>query len=302
MTVVTSMSRGDYFRALGVVVIWGLNFVVMKFGLQGLSPMMLGAFRFAVASLPFMAFVRPPQLPWRFVVSYGLAQGLGQFGLLFLALQLGMTAGMASVVMQTQAFFTLILASQFLQERSSRYQWIGLFVAALGLVIVATAHGDGPGQMTLIGFILTLGAAFMWALSNLTIRFAGRVAPNYEPFPFIVWSSVIPVAPFVILAIASEGAVHVWESVTRIGVREGFSILYLALLATLLAYTMWTKLLKRHAAGRVAPFSLLVPVVGLWAAAAAFGEKMPVAQWVGTAAVLLGLLINQFGPRFAAKR
>ena len=302
MTVVTSMSRGDYFRALGVVVIWGLNFVVMKFGLQGLSPMMLGAFRFAVASLPFMAFVRPPQLPWRFVVVYGLAQGLGQFGLLFLALQLGMTAGMASVVMQTQAFFTLILASQFLRERSSRYQWIGLFVAALGLVIVATAHGEGPGQMTLIGFILTLGAAFMWALSNLTIRFAGRVAPGYDPFAFIVWSSVIPVAPFAILAIASEGAAHVWDSVTRIGLREGFSILDLALLATLLAYTMWTKLLTRHDAGRVAPFSLLVPVVGLWAAAAAFGEKMPVAQWVGTAAVLLGLLINQFGPRFGAKR
>ncbi len=113
-----ALSRGDLLRALAVVVIWGLNFVVMKVGLQGLSPMLLGALRFAAASLPFLLFVHLPVLPWRFVVGYGLAQGLGQFGFLFLGLQLGMTAGMASVVMQTQAFFTLLLAAPLLGERA----------------------------------------------------------------------------------------------------------------------------------------------------------------------------------------
>ena len=297
MTPLSGMSRGDYLRAFGVVVIWGLNFVVMKLGLQGLSPMLLGCLRFALASLPFLPFVARPRVPWRFVVLYGLAQGIGQFGLLFVALRLGMTAGMASVVMQTQAFFTLLLASVLLGERASGYQWAGLCVAALGLAAIASAHGDGPKQMTLIGFVLTLGAAFMWATSNLVVRFAGRASSDYDPFAFIVWSSAVPVLPFILLAVATEGWAHSWHSVIGIGISEGLAVLYLALLATLLAYTMWTRLLKRHAAGRVAPFSLLVPIVGLWAASAVFGERLAAVQWGGTAAVLVGLLINQIRPR-----
>jgi len=295
------MSRGDYLRALGAVVIWGLNFVVMKLGLQTLSPMLLGALRFAAASLPFVLFVPPPRVPWRFVAIYGLVQGVGQFGLLFVAIKLGMTAGMASVVMQTQSFFTMILAVPLLGERARVHQWAGLFVAALGLVVIASAHGEAPGQMTLIGFILTLGAALMWATSNLVVRFAGRGA-DYDPFAFIVWSSLVPIVPFVVLAAGSEGLAHAWRSVSQMGLRELSAVLYLGLLATLLAYTMWTRLLKRHPAGRVAPFSLLVPVVGLWAASAAFGEQLPLAQWIGTAAVLLGLLINQAGPHFVRWR
>jgi O-acetylserine/cysteine efflux transporter len=295
------MSRGDYLRALGAVVIWGLNFVVMKLGLQSLSPMLLGALRFAAASLPFVLFVSPPRVPLRFIAVYGLVQGVGQFGLLFVAITLGMTAGMASVVMQTQSFFTMILAVPLLGERVRGYQWAGVFVAAFGLAIIASAHGEAPGQMTLIGFGLTLGAALMWATSNLIARFAGRAA-DYDPFAFIVWSSVVPIVPFILLAAASEGPAHAWRSVSQMGLREGFAVLYLGLFATVLAFTMWTRLLKHHAAGRVAPLSLLAPVVGLWAAWAAFGEQLALAQWLGTAAVLLGLLINQAGPHFVRWR
>ena len=161
---------GDSLRALAVVVLWGLNFVVMKVGLQGLSPMLLGALRFAAASLPFLWWVGRPPLPWRYVLAYGLAQGLGQFGLLFWGLQLGMTAGMASVVMQMQAFFTLLLAAPFLGERARSWQWAGLGVALCGLLVIATAHGEGPGQMTLVGLVLTASAALMWAVSNIVVR------------------------------------------------------------------------------------------------------------------------------------
>jgi len=290
------MSRGDYLCALGAVVIWGLNFVVMKLGLQGLSPMMLGAMRFAAASLPFLPFVPRPRLPWRFVVIYGLAQGVGQFGLLFTGLKLGMTAGMASVVMQSQSFFTMILVAPLLGEHTRAAQWLGLCVAAVGLVFIASAHGDGPGQMTLIGFGLTLGAALMWAITNLVVRFAGRVS-DYDPFAFIVWTSIVPVVPFLVLAAASEGPEHAWRSVTQIGAREALAIAYLGLLATLLAYTLWTRLLKRHPASRVVPFSLLAPIVGLWAAWAAFGEQLSTTQCLGASAVLLGLVINQLGLR-----
>lgn len=288
-----ALSRGDLARALCVVLIWGLNFVAMKLGLQGLSPMLLGGLRFAAASLPLLLFVARPALPWRYFAAYGLAQGVGQFGLLFLGLQLGMTAGMASVVMQTQAFFTLLLAGPLLGERARRDQWLGLAVALAGLLVIATAHGDGPGQMTLIGFILTLSAAFMWAASNVVVRFAVRAAPAYDPFGFIVWSSLVPVLPFLLLALAMDGSAQVLRQLGGLDLRALLAVLFLAWFATLLAYTLWTRLLQRHPAGRVVPFSLLVPVVGLAAAALAFGERPSPAQWLGTGAVLAGLVINQ---------
>jgi O-acetylserine/cysteine efflux transporter len=291
---VLPLSRGDLLRALGVVVIWGLNFVVMKVGLQDVGPMLLGAMRFALAALPFLLFVKFPSLPWRYVVGYGLAQGLGQFGFLFLGLKLGMTAGMASVVMQTQAFFTLLLAVPVLGERARGAQWLGLGVALAGLLLIATAHGDGPGQMTLAGFVLTLSAAFMWAVSNLVARLANRVA-DYDPLPFIVWSSVFPIVPFLLLAVWMDGPQLVWQQVAGLSFRSLLVVLFLAWFATLLAYSLWTRLLKRHPAGRVTPFSLLVPVVGLWAAWVFFGELPLPQQWLGTGLVLMGLVVNQLG-------
>jgi O-acetylserine/cysteine efflux transporter len=291
-------SRGDALRALAVVVIWGLNFVVMKLGLQAVSPMLLGALRFAAASLPFLLFVKPPPLPWRFIAGYGLVQGLGQFGFLFLGLQLGMTAGMASVVMQTQAFFTLLLAVPLLGERVRAHQWLGLGVALAGLLLIASAHGEGPGQMTLAGFVLTLSAAAMWALSNIVARRASQIA-RYEPFPFVVWSSVFPIVPFALIALATDGPASVQRQLHGMGPGAWFAVVYLALAATLLAYSLWTRLLQRHAATRVTPFSLLVPVVGLWAAWVAYGEAPLGLQWLGTGAVLLGLVVNQVGGRRA---
>lgn len=291
---VLPLSRGDLLRALGVVVIWGLNFVVMKVGLQDVGPMLLGALRFAMAALPFLLFVSFPKLPWRYVVGYGLAQGLGQFGFLFLGLKLGMTAGMASVVMQTQAFFTLLLAVPVLGERARGAQWLGLGVALAGLLLIATAHGEGPGQMTLAGFVLTLSAAFMWAVSNLVARLANRVA-DYDPFPFIVWSSVFPIVPFLLLAVWMDGPQLVWQQLFGLNLKSFLVVLFLAWFATLLAYSLWTRLLKRHPAGRVTPFSLLVPVVGLWAAWVFFGELPLPQQWLGTCLVLFGLVVNQLG-------
>lgn len=289
-----SLSRGDLLRALGVIVIWGLNFVVMKTGLQSLSPMMLGALRFMAASLPFVLFVPRPALPWRHVLAYGLAQGVGQFGLLFLGLRLGMTAGMASVVMQTQAFFTLIMAATLLGERARPAQWLGLSVAFVGLLMIAGAHGEGALQMTLAGFVLTLGAAFMWAVSNLVARQAARTG-TYEPFSFIVWSSLVPIVPFLLLSAAVDGPASMAAQIARFDGRALFAVLYLALLATLLAYSLWTRLLQRHPAGRVTPFSLLVPVVGLVAAMTLLGEVPTPLQWAGTATVLAGMVVNQLG-------
>ena len=230
-----------------------------------------------------------------------MAQGLVQLGSLFLGLQLGMTAGMASVVMQTQAFFTLLLAAPLLGERAKPWQWWGLLLAFGGLMTIGLAHGEGPGQMTLAGFVLTLGAAFMWAVSNLVARRAAQVGA-YAPFSFIVWSSVVPIVPFFALAVWTDGSSGVVAQLQAIDGTALLAVGYLAILATLLAYTLWTQLLQRHAAGRVTPFSLLVPVVGLWAAYAFLGETPAPLQWAGTAAVLCGLVVNQAGGWLWARR
>ncbi|MDM4768233.1 EamA family transporter [Pelomonas sp. SE-A7] len=288
----STLSRGDALRIAAVVLIWGLNFVVMKLGLKGLSPMLLGALRFCVAAAPLLLLWRGPPLPWRYLAAYGLAQGLGQFGLLFTGLQLGMTAGMASVVMQTQAFFTLLLAAPLLGEKARPAQWLGLSVALAGLLAIALAHGEGPGQMTLIGFALTVGAAFMWAVSNLVGRIAARHS-DYDPLAFIAWSSLVPIGPFFALAFWQQGHDAIRHQIHALQGPALLAVLYLGLLATLLAYSLWTQLLKRHAPSRVVPWSLLVPVVGLLAAAVAFDEQPSPLQWAGTGAVLLGLVVNQ---------
>jgi len=290
------LSRNDALRLGAVIIIWGLNFVVMKFGLKGLSPMLLGALRFVVAAAPVF-FVARPGLPMRYVIGYGLAQGLGQFGLLFLGLKLGMPAGMASLVIQTQAFFTLLIGMVVLNEHSRPSQWLGLAVALAGLIAIAAAHGDGPGQMTLIGFLLTVGAAFMWASANVLGRLAARVN-DYEPVNFIVWTSLVPILPFFALACAMDGADSVLAQLRGMDGAAFLVVLYLGLLSTLLAYSLWTQLLKKHVAAKVAPWSLLVPIVGMSAAAVAFGERPLPLQWLGALLVLLGLVINQAGPRF----
>ena len=298
----SGMGRADWASALVVIVIWGLNFVVMKWGLATLSPLLLCALRFVAASVPLLLFVRPPRsVGWGLLAAYGLVQGVGQFGLLFTGMKLGMPAGMASVVLQTQAFVTLLLAAFLLGEPARLWHWLGLVVSLGGLVAIGSAHGEGDNAMTLAGFLLTVGAACMWAVSNMITRYAARSGP-YEPFPFIVWSSIFPIVPLALLSLWVDGADSVQRQLQGIGWRELGTVAYLAVLSTLLGYGLWTRLLQRHAASTVAPLSLLVPVIGLLSAMLLLGERPTGVQWLGTLAVLLGMAINQFGGRWARRR
>ena len=294
----SGMSRSDWLSALIVIVVWGLNFVVMKWGLATVSPLLLCALRFMAASLPFLLFVRPPKnLSWGLLAAYGLVQGVGQFGLLFTGMKLGMPAGMASVVLQTQAFITMLMAAALLGEKPQRWQWIGLTIAIAGLVLIGAAHGDGASQMTLLGFLFTVGAAAMWASSNLLTRMAAKQG-TYEPVSFIVWTSLFPIIPLLLLSLWLDGAAQMVQQLQAVGLRELGVIAYLAFLSTLLGYGLWTRLLQRYAASTVAPLSLLVPVIGLLSAMLLLGEFPTAMQWLGTAGVLLGMVVNQFGGKW----
>ncbi|MDC7831747.1 MULTISPECIES: O-acetylserine/cysteine exporter [Pseudomonas] len=289
------MAPRDLLLALVVILAWGVNFVVIKIGLHGVPPMLLGTLRFCLAAFPAILFVRRPQVSWQLLLAYGLTISLGQFAFLFSAMYVGMPAGLASLVLQAQAFFTLAFAATFLGEKVRRASLVGLLVAALGLLLIGTEHGV---TMTLAGFLLTLAAAAMWGLGNIVTKKIGKV----DMLGLVVWGSLIPPIPFFLLSLLLEGPEQIATALTSLSGGSVFAIVYLAFIATLVGYGIWSRLLSRYPAGQVAPFSLLVPVVGLTSAAVLLGEQMTIQQAVGGLAVMFGLLINVFGGRWLDAR
>ena len=293
-----AFSGRDLAAALAVVVIWGLNFVAMKLSLRDFTPFQLGTFRYVFAVLPLTLFVKRPKLSWRWLVPAGLAQ-FGQFGLLFVALQIGMTAALASVLMQTQVFFTTLLGIVLLHERLSGPLRAGLALAAIGLGCFAAnfVAGDTTGGITLASLVLNLAAASMWAASNIIARRAQQAQPGYDPLQFVVWMSLVPILPFAAMAWLFDPVAVRWQWLhASFGAWAG--VAYLGWFATVAAYAMWTALLKRHPANRVAPFSLGVPVIGLAAGMLTLGETVTAWQWAGSACVVAALAAVMFGPRW----
>ncbi|MFL9862812.1 EamA family transporter [Paraburkholderia fungorum] len=282
------MSPRDLLLALVVVVAWGVNFVVIKVGLHGVPPMLLGALRFALAAVPAVFFVKRPQMPWRWLFAYGATISFGQFAFLFSAMYVGMPAGLASLVLQAQAFFTLIFAALFLHERLRVPNVVGLLIAAGGLAVIGMQGGHA---MTLAGFILTLCAACSWALGNIVTKKVGKV----DLVGLVVWGSLIPPLPFFALSYAFEGPQRIVAALSGISAMSIFAIVYLAFIATLIGYGLWSRLLSRYPASQVAPFSLLVPIVGLASASLFLDERLSTVQIVGALLVMAGLVVNVFG-------
>jgi O-acetylserine/cysteine efflux transporter len=306
MTSQPSFSARDSAFALFIVVSWGLNFVVMKWGLASWTPFQMGAARYLLAAFPLLLFIRPRGLPWRWVLLYGVAQGIGQFGFLFTALKLGMTASLASVLMQTQVFFTALFGLLFLHERMNRAQLVGLALAAFALLCFAMHFITGSAiqsSVTVLAFALNLCAAASWAASNIVARKAQQAAPGYDALAFVVWSSAVPIIPFVLLsATLDTGSVQeVIQSLMQAPWTAWAAAAYLGWIATIAAYAMWTNLLKRHAANRVAPLSLGVPVVGIAAGMLLLGESVSAWQWAGVACVGAALAVVLFGARLTRK-
>ena len=305
MTDHAPLSGRDLIAALCVVLIWGTNFVAMKFGLRDFTPFQLGAGRFLFAVLPLVFFIRPPKLSWRIVLLYGLCQGVGQFGLLFLSLRAGMSAALASVILQTQVFFTAIFSYALLSERPSRALLAGLALAACGLGCFGlnyvgganAAAGAAAGGTTLAGFLLCLCAAAMWAASNIVVRRAQRSTPQFDVLAFMVWSSLAPILPFIGLSLLFDDPATRWRW-TSAPPSTWASLAYLGWMATILGYAMWTGLLKRHPVNRVAPFSLGVPVVGIAAGMLVLGDTINTLQWAGIALIVAALACVLWGGRF----
>ncbi|GAB2186379.1 EamA family transporter [Roseibium sp. LAB1] len=288
------MRGRDIALALLVVSVWGVNFVVIKIGLQELPPILFAALRFALAALPAVFFLKRPRTAIKLVVLFGLFMFALQFGLLFAGMYVGMPAGLASLILQAHVFITIALAVAFLGETAGRAQIFGALLAAAGLGLVAF---NLSGSTTLTGLFLVVLAACSWAIANLVTKRIGSV----DLLSLVAWGSLVAPVPLLLLSAVIEGPGvyrQVYETVTWRGILALFYIVYPT---TLLGFSVWSGLLARYPAATVAPFTLLVPIVGMVSAALVLGE--PLQRWkLGAAALVVsGLCINLFGWPSAAR-
>ena len=287
------LRKSDLLLALVVIFAWGVNFAVIKVGVADVPPLLLGALRFMLAAFPAVLFLRAPEVPLRLYLLYGMTISVGQFALLFSAIHVGMPTGLASLVLQSQSFFTLLLAALVLKEHWRANQLAGLLLAAVGLVLIGSAHGL---SMPLAGFLLTVAAAVMWACGNIVTRAVGTYGPMNQ-LAFVVWASLVPPIPFLLLSAWLEGPTAMQAAVQHFNWQAFAAVAYLAWVATLFGYGVWTHLLSRYPANRVAPFTLLVPLVGLSTGWLVFGEALKPVHFAGGALLMVGLLLNLFGHR-----
>ena len=281
--------------ALAVVFVWGTNFVVIRWGLDGLPPFLFATLRFAFSALPWLLFVPRPTAPWHKMAAFGVLLGVGQFGLLFLAMQGSISPGLASLVVQVQVFFTIGLSLLLLDERVRGFQIVGLVLALAGLGVIAL--NLNAAVVTLLGLSLVVAAAFFWACANLVVKSLGPV----NMLHFMVWSSVFAVPPLLAICWFIEGPALMQSAVSQATPLVWASVLWQALGNTLFGYGVWNWLLARHRAATVAPLALLVPVFGMGASALSLGEAMPGWKLGACALVLTGLALIVLWPRLSAR-
>ncbi|MFV0547805.1 MAG: O-acetylserine/cysteine exporter [Limnobaculum xujianqingii] len=290
------MTRKDGLLALLVVVVWGFNFVVIKMGLHNMPPLLLAGLRFMLVAFPALLFVARPKIPFRLLLGYGITISFGQFAFLFSAIKFGMPAGLASLVLQSQAFFTIIIAASVFNERLQARQFAGIALAVVGVLVLVEASLNGQ-DVTMLGFMLTLAAAFCWACGNIFNKLIMQHEARPAVMSLVVWSALIPIIPFLVASALLEGPELMLKSLIEIDTITILSLVYLAFVATIIGYGIWGALLGRYETWRVAPLSLLVPVVGMTSSALFLGETLTLLQLLGALLIMAGLYINVFGLR-----
>ncbi len=276
--------------ALAVVAVWGSNFVVIKWALAVMPPMLLALLRFALALFPALLFVPRPAVPWRLLAAYGVLIGAGQFALLYLAIDGRISPGLASLVVQTQVFFTIGLAMWFDGERLRPVQGLALALAVAGIGVIGWHAG---GEVTALGLGLVLLAALAWACGNQVSRGMGRV----PMLPMVVWSSAFALPPLALLTLLVDGPARIGQALAAADAATWAAVAWQAAGNTLFGYAAWGWLLSRHPAGTIAPMALGVPVFGMLSAALLLAEPLPAWKLLAAALVIGGLVLNLLAQR-----
>ena len=277
------MPRRHILLALSVAALWGINFVAIDYGLESFPPLLFAALRFTFVAFPAVLLLPRPPIPSRYVIGVGLLLSLFQFGLLFVSIHIGMPAGVASLVMQLNAVFTVAIAVIALGERPGRRQMIGTLVAFMGIAVIAA---DRSGTHVPMGaFLLCVLAAASWGTGNVVVRVAQ--APN--ALALMVWSALVAPLPLLGLSFAFEGTAAIGDAVAHASARSIGGLLFVVAVASWFGFGSWAWLMKRHAASTVAPFALLVPIFGIGSAWLVLDEQPSLLEVVGAAVVICGL-------------
>jgi O-acetylserine/cysteine efflux transporter len=276
--------------ALAVVAIWGTNFVVIKVGLAHLPPLLFAALRFSFAVFPAIFFLKRPPVSWRMLAAFGLLIGAGQFGLLYIAMGHDISPGLASLVVQSQVFFTIGMAAAIDRERVRGYQIAGLILAVAGIALIAARSG---GSVTALGLMLVLGSALSWSGGNLITKAAGRV----NMVAFMVWASLFSAPPLYAASLLFEGWPRIAAGLASSNPATWAAVLWQTVANTLFGYSIWGWLLARYPAATVSPMALLVPVFGMASSALLLAEPLPAWKLAAAALVLGGLAVNMLWPR-----
>ena len=283
-----------FLLALAVVSIWGSNFVIIKFALAHLPPLLFATLRFVFAAVPAVLLLPRPDLPWRNLAAFGLLIGVGQCALLNLAMDGHITPGLASLVIQTQVFFTIGLSIRFNRERVYPVQWLALLLAGAGIVQIGC---NTNGDTSVLGLALVLLGALAWAGGNIVSRHGRPV----NMLAYVAWSSAFAIVPLLALSLALEGPQRVWSSLHAADAASWAAVLWQSWANALFGYAVWGWLLGRHAAATVMPMALLVPVFGMGVSAWWLGEALPAWKLQAAALVMGGLALNLLWPLLRAR-
>lgn len=278
-----------FLLALAVVAVWGTNFVVIKLALGHLPPLLFAALRFTLALFPAMLFLPRPNVGWRNLALYGVLIGVGQFGLLYLAINGHISPGIASLVVQTQVFFTIGLSMRMRAERVQPFQWLALALATAGIATIGM-HTDGT--TTVLGLLLVLGAALSWAGGNI----AAKEGKPDNMVAYVVWSSAFAAPPLFVLSYLFEGGDAILHGLRDADLATWLAVVWQSWGNSLFGYTAWGWLLARHPAATITPMALLVPVFGMGASTWWLGESLPLWKLTAAALVMGGLAVNLLWP------
>ena len=276
--------------ALGIVAVWGSNFVVIKLALGHLPPLLFATLRFALAAVPMIFVLRRPAVPWRNLATYGVLIGVGQFGILYIAIDGLIAPGLASLVVQSQVFFTIGLAAWIGGERLQPSQYAALALSLAGIALIAV-HADH--DTTFAGLLLVLIAALGWAGGNVV----QRATPAVNMLGYVVWSSLFAVPPLLVLSLIFEGPARIGEALSAASWETWAAVAWQSVGNTMFGYAAWGWLLGRYPAATIAPLALLVPVFGMATAAWWLGEPLPPWKLAAAALVIGGLALNLLWPQ-----
>lgn len=279
------MQRKHLILALAVTAAWGINFPLTRLGLARIDPLLLTAIRFTLAALPWVFFIRRPAVALRWVAAYGLIFGVAMWALINLGIAVGVPPGSAALLIQLSAFFTLGWGVLLFDERLTRPQRYGIVLAAAGLLGVLL---NSSGSATLTGLILIVISALAWSAGNIIIKLSGVK----EIFAFVVWASLFPPVPLVLLTWAWHGSAPFTSLTQNIDKQAVLSLLFQVYAATHFCYWGWNTLLHKYPASRVAPLSLLIPIFAMLSSALILGQVPDFASALSLAAILLALAIG----------